>query len=393
MTGGPSVPGRGAPLLASRGHVPGLDGIRGIAILLVAAHNMQMLDGLSLHGAARWWQYVLNLGWVGVTLFFVLSGHLIAGILMDSAGKPHAMRRFLARRALRIFPLYVALLLVVFHLLPWLGWQPKAYAEESPHQIWYWLYLSNFTEPLGLTRGALPHLWSLAVEEQFYLFLPWLILAWPQPRRVLLAAAVVTLLCMLLRPLCWWVAPHPEVIYHWTFFRMDALTVGVCTAAVLRDPQLLAWFQRHHRALGWAVLSMVLAIGWITRGYPRTSMSGQVWGYSALSLGFAYLVLVVAMPAAPHHASGARSPAWQRCLGSPLLRRAGMYSYGFYMVHKPLHDAFSPKLLTWLSQWNANPVPLALTHLLAMIAGSFVVAAASYHCFESTFLRLKDRLT
>ncbi len=105
-------------------HLLSLDGIRGLAILMVIAHNVQLLDLPVMHGAVAVAQFVLNIGWVGVQLFFVLSGFLITGILLDSVGQPHGLRNFIARRALRIFPLYYGALLLIFVLLPMLGAQP-----------------------------------------------------------------------------------------------------------------------------------------------------------------------------------------------------------------------------------------------------------------------------
>jgi len=374
-------------------HVPALDAVRGIAILLVACHNMQMLDRLDTPGISHWLQHALNWGWVGVTLFFVLSGHLIAGILLDTVSVRGAVRRFFVRRALRIFPLYFGLLAVSFWLLPALNLQPAVYAADAPHQGWYWLFLSNWAEPMGWVRGALPHLWSLGVEEQFYLVLPWLVLAWPRPRTVFWGALAVAVACMASRAVFWAAAQAPETVYHWTIFRVDALALGVCTAALQRDAQLRAWFASHSRWLHWLLWALLLGGAVLTRGYPRLSMWGQTVGFSILAVWFAHIVHRASLVREPGTTAAARfTPSlWERLLAWQTLQRAGWYSYGFYIVHKPLHDAFSPQLFHWLTRHTPFPLGAALLHLALMTAASFALATVTFRLVERPFLRLKDR--
>lgn len=392
----PSTASGAAQAVRVGAHVPALDGIRGLAILLVACHNMQMLDGLDLHGAGFWLRHTLNYGWIGVTLFFVLSGHLITGILLDTVPQASSMlsafKRFFIRRALRIFPLYFGLLLVVFWLLPMLHIQPAKYAQESSQQIWYWLFLSNWAEPLGLVGGALPHLWSLGVEEQFYLILPWFVVAWPRPRLVFWGGLGLALVCIASRCGFWSMAHEPETVYHWTIFRMDALALGACTAALQRDTGLRHWFVQHHHRLGWFVLAALLVGAVWTRGYPRSSMLGQTVGYTILALAFAYWVHAVTL----RQQQVAHSPQsgiswWMRLLQWSPLRRTGLYSYGFYIIHKPLHDAFSAPFYQWLSRHMGAPIAASLVHLSLMTAGIFLLAALSHQFFELPFLRMKDR--
>jgi len=377
-------------------HLPALDGIRGLAILLVACHNMQMLDGLDLHGAGFWLRHTLNYGWIGVTLFFVLSGHLITGILLDTVPRADSMlgafKRFFIRRALRIFPLYFGLLLVAFWLLPALHIQPANYAQESPQQIWYWLFLSNWAEPLGLVGGALPHLWSLGVEEQFYLILPWFVMAWPRPKLVFWGGLGLALVCIASRCGFWSMVHEPETVYHWTVFRMDALALGACTAALQRDNTLRQWFVLHHRQLGWCVLGVLLVGTLWTRGYPRSSMLGQTVGYTILAVVFAYWVHAASLcqqeAMSSRHSS---TPWWMSLLQWPPLRRAGLYSSGFYIIPKPLHDAFSAPIYQWLSRHMGAPIAASLVHLSLMTASIFLLAALSHRFFELPFLRMKDR--
>ena len=163
--------------------LPTLDGVRGLAILLVLAHNYLLLESPS--GIAGYMtERVLNAGWVGVQLFFVLSGFLITWGLLESRDTENYFRNFYARRVLRIFPLYYLMLILTFLVLPALNFYPKTIADDAPCQWWLWLFLSNWSQPYGICGNSLPHFWSLAVEEQFYLVWP-LAVRYTQPRQLI----------------------------------------------------------------------------------------------------------------------------------------------------------------------------------------------------------------
>jgi len=157
--------------------IPALDGVRGLAIVLVMFRHMslkQMGQSPTAPLLDRVVHAVASFGWVGVDLFFVLSGFLITGILLDAKGKPGAFSRFWKRRALRIFPLYYAACAFLFFVLPHIGYfaRDPATARLVHYQVWYWLYGVNVLEVLhgGLaTPLNTAHFWSLSVEEQFYL--------------------------------------------------------------------------------------------------------------------------------------------------------------------------------------------------------------------------------
>jgi peptidoglycan/LPS O-acetylase OafA/YrhL len=165
---------------------PRLDGVRGIAILLVLVYHLTLYGGMAPNGPfldRLWRTWTLPLG-LGVDLFFVLSGFLITGILLDTKDGPDYFRNFYARRFLRIFPLYYATLAATFLLIP----------AVRLDAVWYWTYLINYRfADVGWPRVAyLGHFWTLAVEEQFYLV--WPALVFFVPRRVLpwLCVAAVT---------------------------------------------------------------------------------------------------------------------------------------------------------------------------------------------------------
>ena len=188
------------PAPPARRHIPVLDGLRGLAVVLVLLFHLDRLSG------AAWPDRVLarlfGAGWVGVDLFFVLSGFLITGILVDTAAQRNFFRNFYARRALRIFPLYYALLVVGFAVYP--TFAPAIHADRDwrlflDGQWWFWSYLANIR--LAAVGGApmnFGHLWSVAIEEQFYLVWPLLLLLawrlgrrWASPERSALVAASI----------------------------------------------------------------------------------------------------------------------------------------------------------------------------------------------------------
>src|SRR5688572_7114217 len=155
----------------NRGHIPALDGLRGIAVLIVLGFHI--------------FPNHVKFGWAGVDLFFVLSGFLITGILLESKGTPNYYRNYLAKRTLRIFPLYYFFLIVFFIVFPLVGYSDSIYNYDylSSTQSWYWLYIQNwriFFDPHYPGEDIISHFWSLAIEEQFYIFWPLVIYLIPR---------------------------------------------------------------------------------------------------------------------------------------------------------------------------------------------------------------------
>src|SRR4051812_8053988 len=184
--------------LQLRPHFPGLDGLRGLAILMVMILHFGGTTEQGMSGLNLWFSRITGAGWCGVDLFFVLSGFLITGILYDAKGTPGGLRNFYARRVLRIFPLYYATLIVLFVILPLLAPGPNPGLDKvALHQGWLWLYLSNFaavfigdhTFAAGLVQAG--HFWSLAIEEQFYLVWPLIVLTLRRETLINICVAVI----------------------------------------------------------------------------------------------------------------------------------------------------------------------------------------------------------
>ena len=209
---------------AGRQYYPALDGLRGLAILLVVIyHNFGFID-------------VFFFGWLGVDLFFVLSGFLITEILLNTLNEKNYLRNFYVRRALRIFPLYYVCLVIFLIIMPRLNTNLdlKYYTDN---QVWIWTYLQNwlyiFKNPDQ--TNTLNHLWSLAVEEQFYLLWPLAILVLRKPKLLLLSISILLLAVLGLR-LWVWNNHIADLAYFnlYTFTRIDGICIGCMVALLLR---------------------------------------------------------------------------------------------------------------------------------------------------------------
>lgn len=360
-------------------HLAALDGLRALAIALVLLHNFELEPTLvSLPG--RVLGLVSSLGWVGVQLFFVLSGFLITRQLLSTQRATNYYGSFFGRRVLRIFPLYFGTLLMLTVLWPALGGRPLAAPGDSA--LWLWLFLSNWTEPLGFGTGGLPHFWSLAVEEQFYLVWPFLVRR-RSPLGLLQLCLIIAVASVAWRAMAWALHWPPMTNYTWTPARLDALALGAAIAALFALPRRPTWLTPRH-AGRWMAGAVALAIlGYlVTRGYVRLSPLGQIVGYTVLAVVFTLaLTAAVIAPANP-------GPAWARALRHQSLQAIGRYSFAMYIFHKPLHDFIGLPLARASGLERAGIAgALVYTGLASLI--TFGLARLSYHHVEQRFLALK----
>jgi peptidoglycan/LPS O-acetylase OafA/YrhL len=215
-------------------HYPALDGMRAIAIVGVLALHYLDRAPMSRTGPARYLGELISYGEYGVDLFFVLSGFLITGILLGSRESPSYFRTFYIRRALRIFPLYYSVLLVLTVLVPALV-PSTPDSAHSPYMSTWWFstYFANW--PIsragwGVSPRTMPHFWTLAMEEQFYLVWPAVILAVPRRRLVALCVAMLAA-AMILRALLLYRWSLLAVIPVNTLVRLDGLVMGAIVAS------------------------------------------------------------------------------------------------------------------------------------------------------------------
>lgn len=357
--------------------LPALDGLRGVAILVVMVHNLLFIaPGGDLFG--RVLVAVADRGWIGVQLFFALSGFLITRILIASREATNYFSSFYARRTLRIFPLYYATLLVIFVLLPALDALPEGFIRHPQRELAMWLYLTNWVQPFHPGQGSIPHLWSLAVEEQFYLLWP-LVVRWLSTAALLRSCVVLALGSLLFRALLQWQGADFEVIYQFTPSRIDALVLGAAVACRWALPGVAPGRGDAAKA-GWAALAVFVGGALATRGYAAHLPLTQTLGYSALSVSAACALWAI-------NSRAPDRPALP-LLESRALRALGRYSYGLYLLHVPLHVLVG---VPWLGPTTGWAWPQALVYLTAMLALSLAAAWASYHGFERWFLDAKRR--
>ena len=375
--------------------IPALDGIRGIAILLVLAHNTSALD-LVPGTFARAMALACDAGWIGVQLFFVLSGFLITRVLLRTRDAENYYRAFFGRRVLRIFPLYYAVLVIAFVIIPTAsralgGTVPAIIAADATSQVWLWTYLSNWASPFGRGSEAFPHFWSLAVEEQFYLVWPFVVRRlWSRSsdgRALLAACGALAVLAFASRLGLRVATDDPHGPYLFTVCRLDALCLGGAAAVVLASPGLALWSRQNVRMLRAGALIAFVLGAMATRAYARMSFAGQTVGYSVLAVAFAVWILATA---SAHHQPRTRARA-ETMLRSRLLRAFGKYSYGIYVFHLPVHVFVGQRILRALGNGAVGPtsLALALAYMLGVIGVTFALAAISYHAFEVRFLRHK----
>jgi len=359
--------------------IPALDGLRGLAILLVILHNTNVFPD---HPGWAWPLAALaTAGWIGVQLFFVLSGYLITNNLLASRGADNYYRAFFGRRVLRIFPLYFLALALFLLVLPRLLSLPPEIGASYAHQRWYWLFLNNWTQPSGQTVYWFPHFWSLAVEEQFYLVWPFLIALVPG-RRAALASLVVLLAACLLRVVLYRAGCSADMIYMYTVTRMDALAAGALLAGLADHAATQAMLARRAGTL-LALAAVILLGGALASGLYNMHKPGTIYvGYAALTVAFAILVGVCTSETR----QSSLPAALRQLLEANWLRAMGRYSYAIYIIHLPLSLLLEPRIArppalpeaVWAVVWSAGITLL-----------SFLLGALSYHLFEVHFLRLK----
>ncbi len=332
--------------VAEARRIPQIDGLRAIAILMVfAAHA-----------------FAVPLFWMGVDLFFVLSGFLITGILLrlkeNRATGGSYWSAFYSRRIRRILPPYIAFLVAV----------SLVFRVHWAH-IWYWYVFFTPNIPLALgkvTVAAMGPLWSLGVEEQFYFVWPWLVLACSKEglRRVGLGIIVISpFLRAIFTPLFNTHFP----IYSLTIFRADTLAMGAFIAlAARRDPQ---WIGRQRpKALGGSLLALALLA--CLSAFPGFRAAAN----SILFNSIAYSLSAVCLGGTLIYVLGLQRGFLHTLLTAPLLRYLGLISYTFYLYHEAV--------LLKVGQHLHSPILIAL----AAFSVTVLISVLSWHLFEAPIL-------
>ena len=371
--------------------IAALNGVRGLAILLVLLIHLQQ-SGV-VPAKFHLVNVLMNAGWCGVDLFFVLSGFLITLGLLDSKEAVNYFSAFYMRRVLRIFPLYYAVLGVAILCSGiFAGYSPNMplFSDSQSGSIFaswqgwisHLLYLQNWWMPWKepLSRNILGHFWSLGVEEQFYLV--WPLCVWLLPRRrlpvlcVAVCLAVLALRFYLLGP-C---NLSPQMVFRNTVTRADTLMVGALCAIVVRDPTWFAAVRRWLPALAIPAVAYLAVVGFGIKNVTKQVYDTETLGFTAFALIFGAVVLWA-------YWFNGRGNWFDRVFSMRPLTSLGKYSYGLYVYHVPV--VIFAKIIFGTKPWFGHEILPGLLFCVGVVVVAIGVAIASYELFEKRFLRLK----
>jgi peptidoglycan/LPS O-acetylase OafA/YrhL len=359
------------PRFTDRERQPGLDLLRALAIIVVVIYHAGIM-GFPLPNDVH------RFGWIGVDLFFVLSGYLIGGQLLAplARGQRFNLRRFFARRALRILPAYFFILAIYVFLPSW---------REYPEMFPPWKFLLS-VQNIGLRGGtAFSHAWSLGVEDQFYLLLPLVLLClirWRRAAMIVPCAIVIGGLALrwflarqnLTETGVWWRA-FQTWIYYATWTRLDPLVFGVGLAAIEKfRPH---WWQRLMNLAPWLGLpglALIVYAFWI-EAPGMITVTTSIWQFPLIALGMAALLVCALSPRLPF-----------RRVSVPGAAFIASIAYSAYLVQK--------LVIHFVAQWLATQ-NIALTSFPAIIGIQLCVYAGGtilFFTIERPFLRLRHRL-
>jgi peptidoglycan/LPS O-acetylase OafA/YrhL len=369
----PSLPSSPLTEPLIRPFMPELDMLRGVAVLgvmLLHAFYWQYAD-MSFGPWARRFMAATQPGWTGVNLFFVLSGFLITGILLDSKGKPYFYRRFYTRRALRILPAYYLLLILLLVLRT----SSAAFVGLS------FVYLANMTDFFGVACDYGP-LWSLAVEEHFYILWPAVVRNLTAWRLALVSASLVVMIPVLRATS--FAFGHRGGLDWYTWFVADGLAAGSLLAIVLRT----SISRVQVRTLCASLLGVAILLGLAGKPFgilTRSRLLGAALQFTVLNALFAGILLLFLLAGT----SNAR-----RYVNFSWLRFLGYLSYGLYLDHLLAFRVYDRVCRHYLPQFSPSAGHFELVLLRFGLAGGGAIGAAylSRRFFEERFLRLKDSL-
>jgi len=364
-------------------HYPALDGLRGMAALMIVwRHFLQLVP---MHGRTlSALSLITGFTWIGVDLFFVLSGFLITGILADSKSKKNYFRSFYGRRVLRIFPLYYAVLAVVLLVFPAIG----VHTGVSPNsEFSFWTYTCNFYFAYhGWFANYLTHFWTLAIEEQFYLLWPLVIFFVRDVENLRRSLPWVVFAVLLLRIVLFLSGFDAIWLSLITFTHCDGLLLGGYLALAIRSrsPRALNGLRPSKLILSLFLLLTLLVLNesglfsaWDALpivSFVRSMITLPLW-----AIIFVWLIYAAAMRTSGRIYSFF-SHRWMRWFGK--------YSYGLYVLHMPL--GFLILQSVDLSQLSPARTLLAEAGLFFSYIGACIACAfLSWHLYEKQFLKLK----
>ena len=355
--------------LPHKPHYPALDGIRGIAILLVIVyHNFGFID-------------VFFFGWLGVDLFFVLSGFLITDILLRKQREQGFLKKFFIRRALRILPLYYLVLFVFLILLPFLEKNFLDLDYYISNQLWFWTYLQNWLLIFHPPEHAisLTHLWSLAVEEQYYLIWPFCILLIKKPQRLFFLLFIILLLVIFIRLIVWIYKIESLAYFNfYTFSRID----GICIGSMLALARKFAPSQttKSFTAIIFLLASLNFIFYFINKQYDFSFPFLAIVGYTTFATVFGLLLNEIIV---------SKDSLIRVCFENKVLRFFGTISYGLYIIHWPTYIVLKTHAAGLFQSYFFHSANFMISMSATVI--SIIISYLSFHFYEKPFLKMKEK--
>jgi peptidoglycan/LPS O-acetylase OafA/YrhL len=369
-------------------HIPVLDGIRAYAILMVCLVHFFQVDETGLYSNHKYlgvFLYKLSqLGLKGVELFFMLSGFLITGILVDSKKSNKYFRSFYARRFIRIFPLYYFVLAISFLVLPHLIYIDDAGKHVINNQFWLWTYTSNISHFLDFFSGgwdaslnfpSFGHFWSLCVEEHFYIFWPFIIYFVKEKH---------------LKTTMWFIVSFSSLAVIWTYIYPDYWPIlnwtTIQCAGVLSLGGLLALEYKNKK--NWDQISMLakklvlpfVLLFMLSNFIPRRYDILHVVTYFTSIIAF-LLVLIVALN---------NNKITNKCFNRKWLYFIGKISYGIYVYHGMLRPYFKSYLYDNFITKIDNGIIATILYTILATGISILIAWGSWELIEKPILKLKN---
>lgn len=356
----------------------GLDHLRALAITLVFLCHYRMFNH------PEWLNDIGKFGWIGVDLFFVLSGFLIAGQLFSDVrqGKPLQIKAFYLKRFFRIIPAYLFVLMLYFTV-------PAFKETEGLAPLWKYL---TFTQNFGLDLSkerAFSHAWSLCIEEQFYLLLPFVVLFFARsakPKRAFYLVLVLFIAGFVLRIYSWlhFIAPMKgqdgfwfiwyKWIYYPTYTRLDGLLAGICIAGVFQfKPQLKERITKHGNKF--LLLSLILLTGAYYLFEDSSTFGASVFGYPLIAIAFGAMVIAALSPNCFLYKASARVTGVVATL-----------SYSIYLSHKGVVHVTQ----NWISKSGLQIDNNWM--MLICIVSTMLAALLMHYIIEKPLLRWRDRV-
>ena len=370
-------------------YIPALDGVRGWAIIMVLfVHAFGLYININTIPEHYFWM-ISCYGRLGVDFFFVLSGFLITGILLKAKEKKNFFLNFYSRRTLRIFPIYYLVITCIFFITPiFIDYFQGQLREINPRiHLIYYAYLQNFLIPEGdaLPQYLLGAMWSLAVEEHFYL-------VWPAIIYFCARRTIIKIICLLVPTaiilrcyIIFFSTMNHDWAFSWTICRMDVILIGCLLAIWLRsDKRALLDRWKYHLVLYSVVANIIIVIlnqklsyegSWIT----RTWLASNTIGYTFHAIMFASFINLILFLR--------KSTFYVKLFDNWLLRLFGKHSYCIYIIHAPVTAViYSKFILNTQSSYFYS----ASTVFLMVTFTSLLVSLIVWHLYEKHFLNLKN---